>query len=350
MALQKKAKVISAVSLLAVAAGFVIYLDRPESSASTQSTDDAYVQADFTFVAPQVSGVIGKVLVEENQRVKTGDLLAAIDDRDFVVAVDAAKAQVAAAEAGIVSLAARLRQQETVIRRAQAAVTVDDAELKLAEANQKRYRNLAVDGSGSVQAQQQAEAQLAIRLASREKNRAGLQAARQQTNILRADLEKARAALAQAQAAQAAAELKLSYTQITAPIDGVVGQKSVRLGAFVNAGKPLLAVIPLNAVYITANFRETQLARVREGQSVDIKVDALPDSALNGTVESVGPASGVSYSPIAPHNATGNFTKIVQRLPVRIRINQDQADAEKLRVGMSVTPTIQTRSGHIEPE
>ncbi|WP_253183323.1 HlyD family efflux transporter periplasmic adaptor subunit [Sphingobium phenoxybenzoativorans] len=119
------------------------------------------------------------------------------------------------------------------------------------------------------------------------------------------------------------------------------GQKSVRVGAFVNAGKPLLAVIPLDAVYIAANFRETQLARVRTGQLVDIKVDALPDTVLQGTVESLGPASGVSYSAVAPHNATGNFTKIVQRLPVRIRINQDQPGAANLRVGMSVTPKIQ---------
>src|SRR5690606_22398959 len=117
--------------------------------------------------------------------------------------------------------------------------------------------------------------------------------------------------------------------------------------AFVNAGKPLLAVVPLDAVYITANFRETQLARVQPGQLVNIKVDALPGITLKGTVESLGPASGVSYSPVAPHNATGNFTKIVQRLPVRIRIDQGQADAEKLRVGMSVTPTIEIGGGHI---
>ncbi|SUH13478.1 multidrug resistance protein MdtN [Salmonella enterica subsp. enterica] len=191
--------------------------ESPRIQRSTQSTDDAYVQADFTLVAPPGVGVIGKVLVEENQPVKAGDLIAAIDDRDFIVAVDAAKAQVAAAEASVAGLAARVAQQETAIRQAQAAVAVDDAELKLAEANQKRYRNLASDGSGSIQAQQQAEAQLAIRLASRDKNRAGLQAARQQTDILKADLEKAKAALSQAQAAQAAAELKLSYTQSRRP-------------------------------------------------------------------------------------------------------------------------------------
>jgi membrane fusion protein (multidrug efflux system) len=254
--------------------------------------------------------------------------------------VNAAKAQVESAQANIAGLQARLVLQETAIRQAQAAVEADDASFKLAKTNQARYRNLAADGSGTVQALQQAEAQLSIQLAAGEKNLAGLQAARQQVAILRADLEKAKAALAQAQSGQAAAELKLSYTRITAPVGGTIGQKSVRVGAFVNAGKPLLAIVPLDAVYITANFRETQLARVQTGQAVDIEVDALPGEALKGAVESLGPASGVSYSAVAPHNATGNFTKIVQRLPVRIRIDSGQPAAAKLRVGMSVTPKI----------
>jgi len=343
MALPKKARIISAVLLLAVAIGGVLYLNRPESSASTQSTDDAYVHADFTTVAPQVSGTVDSVMVEDNQLVKKGDLLAIIDDRDFVATLNAAKAEVASARAGIASLQAHLIQQETAIRQAQAAVAADDAALKLASVNQTRYRNLATDGSGTVQARQQAEAQLSIQQARGETSQAGLQAARQQVDILKADLEKARAALAHAQAAQATAELKLSYTRITAPIGGTIGQKSVRIGAFVNAGKPLLSIVPLDAVYVTANFRETQLARVQKGQAVDIEVDALPGETLQGTVDSLGPASGVTYSAVAPHNATGNFTKIVQRLPVRIRIDPDQPAAAKLRVGMSVTPKIRIR-------
>lgn len=344
MALPKKAKITSAVLLLAVAIGCVLYLNRPESSASSQSTKDAYVQADFTFVAPQIAGKVDQVFVEENQQVKAGDLLATIDDRDFVVAVDAAKAQVSGANASVASLEARLAQQQNAIHQAQAAVAMDKAELVLARANHERYRNLAADGSGTVQAMQQAQSQLNIRLASQEKNQAGLKAAQQQVAILQAELEKAKAALAQAQAAQAAAELKLSYTRITAPVDGTVGQKSVRVGAFVNIGTPLLAIVPLDAVYIQANYRETQLAHIQIGQTVDIKVDALPGATLKGTVESLGPASGVSYSAIAPHNATGNFTKIVQRLPLRIRVDSGQPEANKLRVGMSVVPTIQTRN------
>ena len=340
MSLPKKTKIISIVVLLIVAIGCVIYINTPESSATSQSTEDAYVQADFTFVTPQISGTIHRVLVEENQQVKAGDLLATINDEDFIVAVDAAKAQVENANAHIASIKARLAQQQTTIRQAQAAIDVDNAELKLATENQTRYRNLAADGSGTVQAMQQAEAQLSIRLANRDKNLAGLDATKQQVDILKTELESAKAALSQAKAAQAAAELKLSYTQITAPITGMIGQKSVRAGTFVNTGKPLLVIVPLDKLYITANFRETQLAHIKTGQSVDFKVDALPNTILKGTVESVGPASGVSYSAVAPHNATGNFTKIVQRLPVRIHIIPNQPEAKNLRVGMSVIPTI----------
>lgn len=340
MSLPKKAKITVAVALLSVLIGGAYYLNHHESSASTQTTDDAYVEADFTTVAAQISGNVSRVLIEDNQVVKAGDLLVTIDDRDFVVAVEAAKAQVASAEANIVSLQAQLARQDSTIRQAQATVAADEANLKLAQENQKRYRNLASDGSGTVQALQQAEAQLGTQQASLEKNHAGLLAARQQVDILKADIEKAKAALAQAKAGQESAELKLSYTRISAPVDGTIGQRSVRIGGFVNAGKPLLAIVPLDAVYITASFRETQLANVQAGQAVEIKVDALPGETLQGRVESLSPASGVSYSAVAPHNATGNFTKIVQRLPVRISINPNQATASKLRVGMSVTPTI----------
>ena len=335
MALPKNVRIIAIVVLAVVTIGSIVYLNRPESAAATQSTDDAYVRADFTTVAPQVSGTIKAILIEDNQQVTAGDLLAVIDDRDFVVALSSAKAQVASAQASIVSLEAHLVRQETAIRQAKAAVAADDAAIKLAQSNRVRYKNLSADGSGTVQALQQAEAQLSIQLASREKNEAGLVAARQQVDILHAEIEKANAALAQAQAAQAAAELKLSYTRIAAPVSGTIGQKSVRVGAFVNAGQPLLAIVPLDSVYIAANFRETQLARMEPGQVVNIAVDALPGETLKGVVESLAPASGVSFSAIAPHNATGNFTKIVQRLAVRIRIEPGQSAAARLKVGMS---------------
>jgi len=340
MALQTKAKITSIVAILAVAIGGIVHLNRPESSSATQSTDDAYVRADFTSVAAQVSGVVKEVLIRDNQQVVAGDLLVRIDDRDFIVAVDAAAAQVESAQANIASLQAHLARQQTAIRQAQAALAADDAAIALAEANRVRYRNLAADGSGTVQALQQAEAQLTIQLATRDKDLAGLLAARQQIDILQADLQKARAAMAQARAVHAAAQLKLSYTRITAPLSGAIGQKAVRVGAFVNPGQPLLAIVPLDGVYISANFRETQLARMQPGQLVSIQVDALPGETLMGVVESLAPASGVSYSAIPPHNATGNFTKIVQRLPVRIHIAPGQRAASRLKVGMSVVPEV----------
>jgi membrane fusion protein (multidrug efflux system) len=335
-----KMKISLAALLIAVAVSGTLYFNNPESAALSQSTDDAYIQADFTVVAPQVSGTLDQLLIKDNQTVKAGDLLATIDSRDFLVAVATAKAQVASAKASVAALHAQWLKQETAINQAQAMVVISKADLSLAKANQKRYHNLAADGAGSVQALQQSEAQLNIQQANLQKNQAGLQAARQQKEILRIELDKAKALLDQAKAAQAAAELKLSYTQITAPINGTIGQKDARMGAYVNAGKPLLAIVPLDAIYITANFRETQLAKVEPGLPVKIEVDALPGKTLNGKVESMGPASGVSYSAVAPHNATGNFTKIVQRLPVRISIDPDQAIAKKLWVGMSVTPTI----------
>lgn len=340
MALQKIAKAgIAALVLVAAVVAFV-YLSRPESSASRQSTNDAYVQADFTLVAPRISGVVTEVLVEDNQPVNPGDLLATIDNRDFAIALDAAKAQVAAAEADITNLERRLELQESVIQQAEAALVADGAALRLAEVNAERYGRLAADNSGTLLAMQQAEAELQIAIATRDSNEAALRATRQELEVLNADLEGARAALARARTVRAAAELQLSYTRIIAPIGGVVGHRSVRVGAFINAGKPLLAIIPLEDIYITANFRETQLARVQVGQPVEIRVDAFPGKVLTGTVDSLGPASGVSYSLIAPHNATGNFTKIVQRLPVRIRIDPGQRVASRLRVGMSVQPEI----------
>lgn len=340
MAMPKTARITGAALLLTAATGCALYLNRPESRASKQSTDDAYVQADFTTVAPQVPGTVNQVLVQDHQAVRAGDLLAVLDDRELLVALNATKARVASAQASIASLQAHLLRQESAIRQAQAAVAADDASLRLAKENQLRYRNLSQDGSGTVQALQQADAQVGIQVAGRERNQAGVIAARQQVAILKADLDNALAALDQARSAQSAAELKLSYTRITAPVAGTIGHKSVRVGAFVNVGQPLLAIVPLENVYISANFRETQLARVRPGQAVQIEVDALPGEVLKGTVESLGPASGVSYAAVAPHNATGNFTKIVQRLPVRIRIDPGQAAAASLRVGMSVAPTI----------
>ena len=340
MALSKKTKRVSGGILIAAAIIAAILINRPEASASSQSTDDAYIRADITFVAPQVAGPVTEVLVEENDTVKAGQTLARIDDRDYELAVRSAKATLTSAQASADALKAQSTVQQSVIRQADSTLLADEANLKLARADFNRYSSLAADGSGTIQARQQAQARLRVQEAQHEKNRAILQAETERLTILQADLQRANAAVEQANTALAQAELNLSYTYIVAPISGVIGHKSVRVGNFVKVGEPVVTVVPLADIYVEANFRETQLAKMRAGQSVHLTVDALPGQTFLGKVQSVGPASGVSYSAIAPHNATGNFTKIVQRLPVRIALDPNQEDAQLLRVGMSVQPEV----------
>ncbi|WP_144636945.1 HlyD family secretion protein [Bordetella genomosp. 13] len=340
MALPKSIKIAGVCVLAACVAGGIYVLNRPASLSSTQATDDAYVMADMTLVAPQVAGQIVEVAVRDNQAVQAGELLARIDDRDFVLAVQIAQARVAETAAAVQGLEAEIAMQASTIRQKHAELSASDAELALARADAVRYRNLAKDGAGTAQARQQAESTLRIRQAARDRTDAAVQAEARRTDTLRAALLKAQASGQTAAAALAQAELQLSRTRIVAPVAGTVGERTVRVGGFVAIGKPIVTLVPLQQIYVEANFRETQLARVQAGQHVSIVVDALPGMAFSGSVESLGPASGVSYAPIAPHNATGNFTKIVQRLPVRIALDPDQPGLERLRVGMSVQPRI----------
>lgn len=326
----------------ALAATAYLYF-RDEGRASAQTTTDAYVRADSTFVAPRIAGQIAQVLVEDNQMVKRGQLLATIDDRDFLVAVASATADVNNARADLLRLKAAQLQQVSVIRQGDAAIAADNASITFAEAEARRYADLAVDGSGTVQERQQSQSQLQVAVARRAEHASARDAARHQAGVLQAQQKQAEASLEKAMAALDAARLNLSYTRITAPIGGIVGHRTLRVGAYVNVGAPLLAVVPLKDAYIEANFRETQLRRVRPGQAVTIAVDMLPGIELRGHVESVAPASGIAFSPIAPDNATGNFTKVVQRVPVKIRIDSGQAAASDLRIGMSVVPTVHVR-------
>ena len=340
MSLPNTAKITIAVVLAAVAAGAAYAYKHDDGQSGRQSTDDAYVTADFTAVAPKVAGNVTEVLVEDNQKVVKGQLLARIDDRDFAVAVDMAEADLARAEADLVRLRAAIAQQGSAIQRAAAAIDASNATLKFARANAARYRDLSSDGSATQQDRQQAESQAEAAAAHHVADVAALAGARQEVGILQAQVAQADAQVARNKAALAAARLNLSYTKIVAPIDGVVGQRSVRVGAYAQVGAPLLAIVPLQQAYVEANFRETQLARVRVGQPVTISVDMLPGTTLKGHVESLAPASSLSFSPIAPDNATGNFTKVVQRLPVKIVIDPGQDAARLLKVGMSVTPTV----------
>ena len=310
----------------------------------TVSTDDAYVKADTTIIAPKVSGYLRDVLVADNQPVKAGQPLARIDDRDYVVSVEQAKADVASAQADIENVRANLDQQQAVIGQARATVEVDKASLAFTQQDNDRYISLARTGAGRVQNEQQAVSKLRIAEGTLQKDAAALMAAEQQTAMLRAQLAKAQAVLALDRAVQDQAALNLSYTTIVAPTDGVVGDRTLRAGQYVQAGTQLMAVVPVNGVYVVANFKETQLTDVRAGQPVDIEVDMFPGTEVKGHVDSIAPASGQEFALLPPDNATGNFTKIVQRIPVRITLDAGDKLAGMLRPGMSVNPTIDTKS------
>jgi membrane fusion protein, multidrug efflux system len=308
------------------------------------STDDAYVKADNTTVAPKVSGYLHEVLVGDNERVKAGQILARIDDRDFKVALDQAKADVAAARAAIASRQAQLDVQQTVIDAARATIDVDKATVTFAGQENKRYTDLAATGFGSVQNAQQAQSRNAAAQAAIQRDTANLAAALKQVDLLKAEIVQANAALARAEAIQGQAELNLGYTSIVAPIDGVVGNRTLRLGQFVQAGTQLMSLVPVTGAYVVANYKETQLTDVREGQAVDIAVDMFPGLLVHGHVDSIAPASGQEFALLPPDNATGNFTKVVQRIPVKIALNRDNSSPIELRPGMSVIPTIETKS------
>jgi membrane fusion protein (multidrug efflux system) len=312
------------------------------------STDDAYVKADSTTVAPKVSGYLREVLVGDNEPVKAGQVLARIDERDFKVALEQAGADVAAAQAAIDSKQAQLEMQQTVIDAAKATIDVDNATVTFAAQENKRYTDLATSGYGSVQNAQQAQSHIAGARGAIARDAANLASAQKQVDLLKAEIAQAKATLAHAVALRAQAALNLGYTSIAAPIDGVVGNRTLRIGQYVQAGTQLMAVVPTAAAYVVANFKETQLTHVRKGQAVEIDVDMFPGRPVHGHVDSLAPASGQEFALLPPDNATGNFTKVVQRIPVRITLDRDNA-AIDLRPGMSVTPTIETRPRPEQP-
>jgi membrane fusion protein, multidrug efflux system len=308
-----------------------------------ESTDDAFVQADSTTVAPKVSGYIAEVWVQDNDNVEAGRVLARIDDRDFRTALDQARADVAAAVGSVQNIEAEIVLQQSVVEQGKAAITATEASLKFASQDQSRYHDLMTTGYGTVQRAQQTDALLREKTAQLQSDRAALVAAQQKIAVLATERTKAEAAKDHAEAVAHQAELNLSYTTIVAPVSGTVGARSLRVGQYVQAGTQLMAVVPLNAVYIVANFKETQLTHMRSGQPVEIAVDSFPGVTLTGRVDSLAPASGLEFALLPPDNATGNFTKIVQRIPVKIALD-DAALAGLLRPGMSVEPTVDTKT------
>lgn len=310
------------------------------------STDDAYVKADSTTIAPKISGYIGEVLVRDNEPVKAGQILARIDDRDFRVALEQAKADVAAARAAVASKQVQLDAQQSVIDTAKATIEVDKANQTFAEQDNDRYANLAKTGYGSVQNAQSAVAKIAAARAATERDSAALVTAQKQVDLIKADLAQAQATVAHDEAVQRQAELNLSYASITAPVDGVVGNRTLRVGQYVQAGTQLMAVVPLAGTYIVANYKETQLTDVKPGQKVEVEVDMFPGVKVEGHVDSIAPASGQEFALLPPDNATGNFTKVVQRVPVKIVLDPAHGLAGDLRPGMSVVPTINTKTSN----
>jgi membrane fusion protein (multidrug efflux system) len=308
-----------------------------------ESTDDAYVKADYTTIAPKVSGYIADVLVNDNEHVKAGQVLTRIDDRDYQSALSQARADLKASDAAITNLDAQIVLQQSVIDQAKATIAASEASLKFAEADNDRSQNLIQSGAGTTQRAQQSTSARDQAAAQLQRDQAALVAEQKKIPVLQTQRDQAVAQRDRSAAAAHQAELNVSYTQIVAPVDGTVGARTLRVGQYVTSGTQLMAVVPLNAVYVVANFKETQLTYVRPGQQVEIKVDSFPDAAIKGHVDSISPASGLEFSLLPPDNATGNFTKIVQRIPVKITLD-DPSLAGLLRSGMSVEPDIDTKA------
>ena len=329
-------------SALGIAAAGHFGYDYVTTGRYLESTDDAYVKADSTIIAPKVSGYIAKVLVRDNEKVRAGQVLAKIDDRDFKTALDQARADVAAAQASVRNLDAQLELQQPIIEQSTADVTAAEANLKFAQEERARYDDLMKTGSGTVQRAQQTDATLRASNAQLQHAKFGLLAAQRKIEVLTTQRAQAVAQLERARAVAEQAELNLSYTEITAPVEGTVGARSLRVGQYVQAGTQLMAVVPLDAVYVVANFKETQLTNVRPGQPVELHVDSFRNTTLRGHVDSLAPASGLEFALLPPDNATGNFTKIVQRVPVKIVLD-DHRLTGLLRPGMSAVPTVDTK-------
>ena len=347
---RSRRRALLAAAALAVLGGAGYFGDRWWTTGRfLEDTDDAYVQADMVSVSSRVAGQVSEVPVGDNQRVRKGDVLARLDDRDLQAAQAQARADVAAAEADIQSLQAQLRLQDSTITAADADIASADASAAYAKFEYNRYTDLVRTGTGSLQRAQQAEADIKGRDAAAAHARAAAEGARQQGTVLQAQWGRAQAAPLRARAVADQAALNLAYATITPPTDGAVGDRTVRPGQYVQPATRLLNVVPMDGgLYVVANFKETQLARMGAGEAVRLQVDMLGGEALRGTVDSLAPGSGATFALLPPENATGNFTKIVQRVPVRIRLDPDPR-LSQLRPGLSVTASVDTRTAPAGP-
>lgn len=309
-----------------------------------EDTDDAYVGGDVTVIASKVAGYVLTVAVTDNQVVHRGELLVKIDDRDYRAAVAKAEATVAAARAALVNLDATEKLQRSVIAQASAGVVAAEAEATRARLDDSRYRDLATRSAVSTESAQRAQATAQTAQAGKDRAAAAEQGSQRQLDVIASQRQQAEAAMAQANAELDVAKLNLSYTELRAPVDGVIGNRRARAGAYASAASQLLVVVPSHGLWIDANFKEDQLENLRIGQAVDVRADVDPNRAYRGHVTSLAPATGAQFSVLPPENATGNFTKIVQRVPVRISLDGKDGDLALLRPGLSVKASINTKA------
>jgi membrane fusion protein (multidrug efflux system) len=325
------------VLLVALIGGLVYWLN----ARHFESTDDAFVAARSFSVAPRVSGYVVAVPVTDNQHVNTGDLLARIDDRDYRIAVDQAEAQVAVAEANNANIEAQINSQQAQIDQAKAQVEQAEAQLQFSRQEADRAQDLVQKGAGTVQRAQQTKSDLEAQQANTSRAKAAATAAELGLKVLQAQRKSTEASVQQAQAQVDQARLNLQYTNVVAGQSGRAVKLSGAKGTFVTAGQSLMMFVP-DEVWIVANYKETQLADMRPGQPVEIRIDAYPGRKFNGHVESVQPGSGTAFSLLPAENATGNFVKVVQRVPVKIVVDDWPSDAP-VGPGMSVVPWTKVR-------
>ena len=309
----------------------------------TESTDDAYIGGDVTVIAPKVAGFISQLAVTDNQQVHAGDLLLKLDDRDYRAALAKAEAAVAIQKATASNLYATRNLQDAVVAQAQAGIAAADAEITRTHDDQTRAQSLLATGVASTQEFQQADADYKVAVAAGEKARATLLAARRQLEVIGTQKQQVQAALDAAIADRDLAQLNLSYTELRAPMDGIVGNRSAQVGAYAMAGSQLISLVPARGLWIDANFKENQLAQMRAGSPATVQIDLLGGKQFRGHVVSIAPATGAEFSVLPAENATGNFTKIVQRVAVRIQLDDESLALGRLRPGLSVTAKVNTK-------
>ncbi|MGA2995000.1 HlyD family secretion protein [Bradyrhizobium sp.] len=326
-------------ALIAVVAGVGFYFYVP--GFWLVSTDDAYVNAHVVSIVPKVAAYVLKLHVNDNSKVARDELLIQLDPRDFQVAVDIANADLKSAQASAANIGAQIREQQSIVAESQSAIDGDQALLDFALQQLDRYKSLASTGSGTVERLQQVEADVGQRRATVQHDQAAHDAARAHQAVLETQELQAKATLERQQAALAQAQLNLSYTKISAAEAGSVANKTVEEGNYVQPGQVLLSIVP-DTLYITANFKETQLTDVRPGQRATIRVDAFPGLRLEGRVDSLQRGTGSQFALLPPENATGNFVKVVQRVPVKITFNDPGEAVHWISPGMSVEARIYT--------